>query len=598
MRKAGDQLRISARLTRTSDGTQLWSEHYDRKLGGVFEIQEHIARAIVDHVCTKLLDPHTGPVVSRTTDDQDVYRLYLEARYSLNHQTEKGMQQAIRFLDRALKLQPGFARGHALLAVCYAYRAVYGFRPVPETVTKAEEAVRQALELDDSSALAYQALGVLSAAFRWDWPASQGAYLRALRLDPGNSTAHYSYGNHMLAPVGRLEEAEQEIRIAAELDPLSPTFSQGLCLVLYYARRYEEAVVQARHTLALETDYPIVSALLAACYSAMGRPDEAIHERQVHLRNTGRVEDAEAIGSAYATEGEPGALHWIADQLLKRADAGGETSLLPGYPLLLARRERSCSDVAGRCAECEAWRRDLDQGASSVRQPARRSHGSRSCSTEWASTIPGLRRPGPLSTRDPLRAVRCAAGVGERAFRGPFPVPGRPRLRPCCRPRRGVPGPGRCSLARRARARGRSPAGSSSCCVAFLASAREFPDRVGHPGRRHRHVAVEERLDGDVLATLVETAATRLVEVGDALQRVERHHLSPVEQHAQLVALLATAVVAREFQLRDQVLAGEPLAFVAGGLPVLEIVALVCAAATKFDASIHPKSPIQTAMKA
>ena len=77
MRKAGDQLRISARLTRTSDGTQLWSEHYDRKLGDVFEIQEHIARAIVDHVRTKLLDPHTGPVVSRTTDDQDVYRLYL-----------------------------------------------------------------------------------------------------------------------------------------------------------------------------------------------------------------------------------------------------------------------------------------------------------------------------------------------------------------------------------------------------------------------------------------------------------------------------------------------------------------------------------------
>ncbi len=322
VRKAGDQLRISARLTRTSDGSQLWSEHYDRKLGDVFEIQERIARAIVDRVRTKLLDPHPGPVVSRTTDDQDVYRLYLEARYSLNHQTEQGMEQAIRFLDRALKLQPGFARGHALLAVCYAYQAVYGFRPVPETVAKAEEAVRQALELDDSSALAYRALGVLSATFRWDWAAAQRAYLRALRLDPDNSTAHYSYGNHMLAPVGRLEEAEREIRIAAELDPLSPTFSQGLCLVLYYARRYEEAVVQARHTLALETDYPIVSALLSACYSAMGRPDEAIHERQVHLRNTGRVEDAEAIRSIYAKEGEPGALRWMADQMLKRADAG------------------------------------------------------------------------------------------------------------------------------------------------------------------------------------------------------------------------------------------------------------------------------------
>ena len=325
LRKAGDQLRISAQLIRTSDSTQLWSEHYDRKLGDVFEIQEDIAKAIVVHVRTKLLDPHPGPVVARHTEDQEVYRLYLEARYCINQQTEGRIRQAMSVIDRALELQPDFARGHALLGVCYANLAVYGFLPVDETVARAEEAVRRALELNDASVLAYRALGLLSA-LRWDWPAAQRAYLRALQLDPGSSTAHYSYGNHFLAPVGRVEEAEREIRTSLDLDPLSRTFSQGLCQTLYYTRRYEEAAVQARHTLELEEDYPLVRSLLAACYSAMGRTDQAIHERQVHLRHTGHQEEAEAIGRIYAKEGEPGVFRWMVDQLLKRMSVGDSRS--------------------------------------------------------------------------------------------------------------------------------------------------------------------------------------------------------------------------------------------------------------------------------
>ncbi len=325
VRQAGERLRISAQLIRTSDGTQLWSEHYDRELGDVFEIQEDIARAIVEHVRTKLLAPHPGPVVPRYTDNPEVYRLYLEARYCVNQQTESRLQQAIGFLDRALELQPEFARGHALLGVCYANLLAYGFLPVDETVVKAREAVQRALELNDSSVLAYRALGLVST-FQWDWSTAQRAFLRALQLDPDNSTAHYSYGNHFLSPVGRVEEAERQIRAAVDLDPLAPVFSQGLCQILYYTRRYEEAIEQARHTLALEGDYPIVRSLLAASYSAMGRTDEAIHERQVHLRNTGRAEEAEAIGRIYAKNGEPGVLRWLVDWQLKRASDGEDRS--------------------------------------------------------------------------------------------------------------------------------------------------------------------------------------------------------------------------------------------------------------------------------
>lgn len=322
VRKAGERLRISTQLIRTSDGTQLWSERYDRDLGDVFEIQEDIARAIVEHVRTELLAPHPGPVVPRHTDNPEVHRLYLEARYCLNYQTFTRFQQAIGLLNRALELQPDFARGHAQLGVCYLSLAVYGFLPVQETVPRAEEAINRALELNGSSMLAYRAQGFLSGAFRWDWLGAQQAYLRALQLDPGNPMASYSYGNHFLSPVGRLEEAERQIREAVDLDPLAPVLGQGLCQILYFRRCYEEAVDQAHHTIALEERVPIVGSILAACYSAMGEPDEGIRVRQAHLRSIGRVEEADGMGRIYAKKGEPGVFRWMADQQLKRSKAG------------------------------------------------------------------------------------------------------------------------------------------------------------------------------------------------------------------------------------------------------------------------------------
>lgn len=321
VRKAGERLRISAYLIRASDGTQLWSEHYDRELRDVFEIQEDIAQAIVNRVQRKLLTPHRRFVVPRPTRNQEVYQLYLEARHHLGTQKGDRLKQAIALLDRALEMQPDFAHGHALQALCYGVLAVDGFLPAEEAVPKAEEAVHRALELNNSIAIAYRACGLLRAALQWNWPAAQRAYLRAIQLDPGNPNARFSYGHYFLAPVGRLEEAELELRAATDLDPLAPMLGRSLCFIHYLSRNYEQALVEARRTLALDSDYPATRALAAACYSAMGLPEDAVRERQIYLRNAGRQHDADMIGRIFAREGEPGVLRWSAEQLLKRVES-------------------------------------------------------------------------------------------------------------------------------------------------------------------------------------------------------------------------------------------------------------------------------------
>ena len=132
-----------------------------------------------------------------------------------------------------------------------------------------------------------------------------------------------AYAIHFLAPVGRLEEAERELRIAVDLEPLARRYSGALATILFWSRQYDAAVGQFRHTLELEsTDSHLTRTLLAAVYTAMGRPDDAIHERQIELERQGQPQRAEEMGRIYTSEGEEGVFRWLAESQLLRVKAG------------------------------------------------------------------------------------------------------------------------------------------------------------------------------------------------------------------------------------------------------------------------------------
>ena len=322
VRKSGKRIRITAQLVRTSDGFHLWSERYDRELSDVFTIQDDIARAIVEHATSEIMGRPAAPMVKMPTANQEVYNLYLEARYHRADESREGVDRAIELLGRALDLQPDFAPGHAFLALCYTSLSLYGLVPLAHALPNAERAVARALELDDSLVDAHRALGNIRSTAYWDWPAAQRAFKCALRLDPRAPGPHRSYASNFLAPLGRLEEAEQETRIALDLDPVAPLCSRLLGQILFWSRQYEAAVLQLRHTLELNADFPIARSLLAAVYTAMDQPDDAIREREIHLRRRGRDKAAEHARGIYEAAGEEGVLHWQVENALRQAKAG------------------------------------------------------------------------------------------------------------------------------------------------------------------------------------------------------------------------------------------------------------------------------------
>jgi serine/threonine-protein kinase len=322
VRKFGNRVRVTAQLIRASDGSHLWSERYDRELSDMFAIQDDIANAIVAHVSAAVLGTLPSPRIKRPTQNQAVYHLYLEARHHRARENAEGTARAIELLRRALALEPTFAAGYALLARCYTTLCIYGLAPGDDVAAQAERAAARALELDDTLADAHRALGSIRSGCFWDWTAAQHAFERSLRLDPRAPGPHRAYAANFLAPLGRMAEAEREIRIAVDLDPLSPLESRLLAQILFWSRQYDAAVQQLRHTLELDASFPMTRTLLAAVYTSMGRPDQALEERVAELQSMGRPAAAEELHRAYDAGGEEAVLRSQVESGLLRVKTG------------------------------------------------------------------------------------------------------------------------------------------------------------------------------------------------------------------------------------------------------------------------------------
>jgi len=123
VRKAGDDLRITAQLIRVSDGFNLWSETYDRQLVNVFAIQEEIAFAIAEALKAPLgLEP--GGLVTSRTHNMAAYDLYLKGLGQLK-QRGPGLAIGVVTLRQALELDPDFGPAWAVLAITYQVLPTY-----------------------------------------------------------------------------------------------------------------------------------------------------------------------------------------------------------------------------------------------------------------------------------------------------------------------------------------------------------------------------------------------------------------------------------------------------------------------------------------
>jgi TolB-like protein/predicted Ser/Thr protein kinase len=275
VRRAGNRLRVTTQLINVSDGCHLWSERFDREMQDVFAIQDEISLAVTDALKVRLLGDDKAKVVKRHTESFEAYKAYLKGRYHWFIRSSSDIEKAIEYLEEAVSIDPEYALAHAGLADCYGVLSMY--RPVaPQQVyPKAKAAALKALELDDSLAEAHAALSTVMENYEWDWDGAERELERAIELNPGYATA-YQWKAEELITRGRFEEAVEVMYRARELDPLSLFMNARVGMVLYYARRYDDAKAILNTTLEVDPGFAQARYFLSLVYSMEERYDEAI----------------------------------------------------------------------------------------------------------------------------------------------------------------------------------------------------------------------------------------------------------------------------------------------------------------------------------
>lgn len=303
--QSGNQLQIQTELVDLATGSLLWGEQYTRQLSDVIPLQKAISLRISEKLRLKLTGADEQKLAKRSTVDPEAYTLYLKGRYFWNKRSEEGMRKAISYFQQAIDRDPAYALAYAGLADAYNLGDDWGSTPPSESFPRAKAAASKALELDDSLAEAHTSLAFVKANYDWDFPGAEKEFQRAIALNPNYATAHQWYAMH-LVPMRRFAEAEHEIKIAQDLDPLSLIISLGVGEIFEWERNYDAAFGQYQKTLELDPSFIGTYGHLSTIYEHKGMYREAVEASKKVARLKGNNDEVSEIEQVFRKKGYRG----------------------------------------------------------------------------------------------------------------------------------------------------------------------------------------------------------------------------------------------------------------------------------------------------
>ena len=297
-----DSLQISVELINARDKTQMWGEHYNRKILDLQAVQEEIARTISEKLRIRLTGAQAQQLTKRATENGEAYRLYLNGIFYQRRGGTENFKTALGYFNDAIALDPNFALAYVGVAMTNTMLVGGSVLKPEETMPNVRAAVEKALDLDDTFADAHTSLAVIKRQ-EWDWAGAEKEFKRAIELNPNLAWAHGAYGIS-LARMGRYSEALTENKRAQELDPLSTLFKELEVGILRFARRYDEALLRMQTLIKTHPEYT-ARGERAYIYAAKGMYAEAIADYQENMRVDGEnTSDEIYLGYAYAMSGK------------------------------------------------------------------------------------------------------------------------------------------------------------------------------------------------------------------------------------------------------------------------------------------------------
>ncbi len=303
--RSGNRVRITAQLIHAQSDQHLWAETYERDVDDVLRLQSEVAQTIAQQVRVQLTPQQKARLGSAPRVDPAAYDAFLQGRsyFQWGSNSLEGFRNAQMLYEQAIRKDPSLALAYVGLADSYVYMGSQRWVPPQEAYAHAREALRKALELDQTLGEAHSSLGWLSWRYDWDWPMAEREFKYALELNP-NYVAGQEQLTWYLAWSGRRVEALAELASMAKLDLAYSTHTAAESGVYYHQRNYKALVDASRRFVTLNPDAWPGHYFLAVGYDGLGQELDAVSEyqRAVELSH-GDTDTIAGLAHAYIAMG-------------------------------------------------------------------------------------------------------------------------------------------------------------------------------------------------------------------------------------------------------------------------------------------------------
>lgn len=273
VRKAGNQVRVTAQLIQVKEDKHLWSQTWDRELKDVFAIQDEIAESVVAALKLKLLE---GGAPKASETDPAAYAFYLQAKHFRQQATANALKQAEQLANQALEIDSSYAPAWVELGTVYLNEARRGIKPFAEGMELSRNAVQKALVSDRKYAPAYAQLSRITL-YDWDFNAAADYIKQARSLDAGNPEIIRTAGIIALS-AGRFDEAIQLYEQSISMDPVSAGTYFNLGVAYLHNQQPAKSEASLRKGLALRSDFPAGQFFLSRSLLQQGKIKVALEE--------------------------------------------------------------------------------------------------------------------------------------------------------------------------------------------------------------------------------------------------------------------------------------------------------------------------------
>lgn len=346
---ADGKFRLTAQLINVASGQVEESYRVEIDAGKLFAIQDGVATEVGNKLVARF-GTSAGIVRKRGTSNEEAYQLYLQGKTLRTIRTAENAKKAVEYFNQAIQLDPNFALAYAAKARALANpendRSGVGYDEIKQNIDRA-------LQLDANLAEAYVARGEFHT-YPWDLTSSERDLNKAIELEPNHEDAHWLIAV-LLAYRGSFDEALREIEIAQEIYPGALHFMSHRGRILYYARRYDEAIVQYKRAIDMDARILVPHFWLMRAYEMKGDHDSAFEYFIKRERSAGRMsaEQLENYQNAYDTLGWKGArLKWLEDAEAKSIN----NALFDGARLFAMHGEKDAAfEYLNKAFEKRVW---------------------------------------------------------------------------------------------------------------------------------------------------------------------------------------------------------------------------------------------------